>query len=163
MIEDINLNYAETIKDAYIECGIEYNKPYPYTEETLKLFKKPEQLEKRRRDKLFSSILGFTQTYYSIKEYLCKEYPQKKRIIEDFFSEKTIGLIARKDISNDLKHNPVNDLIFKFGVVGKETIREPKKVIHKTNYKRTWFYADLDSVELCNRLHNELMDFLKQF
>jgi hypothetical protein len=161
-LDDLNNCYSETLKDSYIECGIEYNKKYPYNQETLDLIKQPEILNELRKDKLFCSILNFTQTYYSIKEYLRKEYPQNKKNIENFFSEKSLGIITRKGISNDLKHNPQNDIVYKFGVVGKEKIIEPGKITEVTHFKHTWFYAGLDSVDLCNNLYIDLIKFIEE-
>lgn len=161
-IEELNNWYNETQHDSFLECGIEYNKKYPYNEETLELFKKPELLDELKKDKLFCSILNFTQTYYSIKEYLCKEYPLKKKIIEDFYSDKSLGIVKRKGISNDLKHNPQNDIVFKFGVVGREKRIEPGKTVEITHYKNTWFYAGIDSVDLCNNLCAELLEFIQE-
>ena len=120
------------------------------------MFRKHEKLRKTREDKLFICVFNFTQAFYSIKEYLRKEYPQKSRLVEDFFSKVNIGFIARKDISNDLKHNPDKDLRFGLGEVNKEITREANKKIIRTQYRRSWFYSGIDSVEHCNRLFQDL-------
>jgi hypothetical protein len=160
-ISDINLYYKESLKDPVIECGMEYNKQYPYNEETINRLNNQENLQKAQADKLYCRIFNFTQTYYSIKEYLRKLYPQHKSIIEDFFSNDKIGLISRKDICNDLKHKPEKDLKYKTNLVREVTKSETKMQILITNFGKTWFYDKVDSVALCNDLYNELLMFLE--
>lgn len=161
-IEDINSNYEATLKDAYLECGIEYGKSYPYNDETFKLMRKVDELEMFRRDRLFSAILNFTQTLYSLKEYLRKVYPQKKDNIEAFFSNNELKVIARKDISNDLKHNPDKDLKYGIDIVGREIVIENNKQVEKIELKRTWFYSGIDSVDLCNHLFKDTLEFVEK-
>lgn len=160
-LEDINTCYDNTLKDTFLEVGIEIDKPYILNYETYKLFNKERELRKLYKDKLFSSILNFTQTYYSLKEYLRKEFPQKKDIIEDFFSNKKVNLIARKDICNDLKHNPEKDLKYGLEEVNRETIKEPKQIKINIEFRRTWFYSGIDSVEHCNTLFKDLLKFIE--
>jgi hypothetical protein len=160
-IDDINHSYDNTLKDTFLEVGLEYHKQYPANDETYRLFNKEQELRSLYKDKLFSSIFNFTQTYYSIKEYLVKEFPQKKEIIEDFFSNEKIGLLTRKAICNDLKHDPKKDLKYEFGEVSKQTFTEPGQVVIKIEFRRTWFYSGIDSVEHCNVLYKELKRFIE--
>ncbi len=160
-IDAVNECNNDTLKDTVLECGIGYHKKYPYNEETINLFNKHEALQKHREEKLFSSILNFTQTFYSIKEYLVKEYPSKEVIIENFFSNEKVKMKSRKEISNDLKHNPEKDLKFGIGEVSREIILEPKKRIEKINMRKTWFYSGIDAVEYCNILFRELLELIE--
>lgn len=136
-LNDINDCYDNSLKDTFLEVGIEYHKQYALDDETYKLLDKEQKLRKLHEDKLFSSIFSFTQTYYSIKEYLRKEFPQNKEIIEEFYSNEKSGLIARKDICNDLKHNPEKDLKYGFGQVSRETFTEPKQVVINIKFRST--------------------------
>src|ERR1035437_7637780 len=84
-INDINLFYNDSLRDPYTDCRIEYIKPYPLNDETLNLE------HKIREYKLYCRIFNFTQTYYSIYQYLRGKYSkkvdlQRNKIIEDFFS-----------------------------------------------------------------------------
>jgi hypothetical protein len=160
-LEQLNLAYNETTRDAVIDSGIEYGKKYPYNAETLNILRKRDELQKSREDKLFFTVFNFTQVYYSLKEYLRKEYPARKEKIEIFYSSRPLGFAGRKEISNDLKHNPSNDLRYGFGQVGEEEkVREGSKLIIRMKYKHTWFYYGIDSVEYCNNLYKELMEFI---
>lgn len=160
-MDTVNEYYNDTLKDTVLECGIEYHKKYPYNDETINLFNKHKALQKHREEKLFSSIFNFTQTFYSIKEYLVKEYPSKKSITENFFSNEKVNMKSRKEISNDLKHSPDKDLKFGIGEVSREIILEPKKRIEKINMRKTWFYSGIDAVEYCNILFRELLEFIE--
>jgi hypothetical protein len=160
-LDHLNSAYADTTRDSVVDTGIEYGKEYPYNDETRELFKKHEDLKKSREEILFFTIFNFTQVYYSIKEYLKKEYPSQKEKIEAFFSDRPLGFMARKDISNDLKHNPSNDIQYKIGQIAKtEKFREGTSLIIRTNYRETWFYYGIDSVEYCNHLYKELSEFM---
>lgn len=162
-LDRLNLAYEESRRDSFTDVGMEYNKQYPYNE-AQKLIKKQEELKKSREDVLFFTILNFTQVFYSIKEYLRMEYPSKKDKIENFFSNKPVGFEfkARKDISNDLKHNPANDLKYGFGQIGKtETKIEGSTMFITTRSRETWFYYELDSVEHCNNLYNDVIQFME--
>lgn len=161
-IDDVNNCYQKTLKDTYIECGIEYNKSYPLNEETYNRLNKQKELKQFQEDKLYTSIFNFTQTYYSIKEFLRKKFPQKKKVIEDFFSNEKVGQIARKNICNDLKHNPEKDLKYGIGEVSRETRKEPGKQMTRITFRETWFYAGIDSVEHCNKLFYELLSFIEE-
>ncbi len=160
-LDDINDCYDNSLKDTFLEVGLGYHKQYPLNEETYRLFNKEQELKKLLEDKLFSSVFNFTQTYYSIKEYLREEFPEMKQIIEDFFSNEKIGLIARKDICNDLKHNPEKDLMYGLGEVRKVSFTEPEQVAINIEFRRTWFYSGIDSVEHCNLLFKELKTFIE--
>jgi hypothetical protein len=160
-LDQLNSAYLETIRDSVTDTGIEYHKQYPYNDETRAMFKKHEDLKKSREEILFFTIFNFTQVYYSVKEYLKKEDPSQKDKIETFFCDRPLGFKARKDISNDLKHNPSNDLTYAFGQVGPtETTREGSSLVIRTNYRETWFYYGVDSVDYCNRLYKELIEFV---
>lgn len=160
-IDAVNLSYKDSIRDYIIDSGLEYHKSYPFPDKnTLELLKNSDELKQLREDKLFDSIFNFSQIFYSIKEYLRKEYPQSKQLIEDFFSNEKIGTVTRTKISNDLKHNPDKDLIYGVGKVKEETIQESKKTIYKMYYRQTYFYSGIDSVELCNSLYCDLMKFI---
>lgn len=162
-LDQLNAAYAETTRDSVVDTGFEYGKQYPYNDETRALIKMHEDLKKSREDILFFTIFNFTQVYYSIKEYLRKEYPTQKERIEQFFSDRPLGFKARKDISNDLKHNPSNDLQYGIGKIGKdETFMDGKKLIVRTNYKETWFYYGVDSVEYCNHLYTQLIELMNK-
>jgi hypothetical protein len=157
--------YTETFFDAYADVGMDYTKTYQYNEESIKMFNQlsseAEKLEIERYEKLYGEIFNFTQTFFSFKEYLKKIYPQHFQIIEDFFSNEKREGIARKDICNDLKHNPENDLEYKRDYP-ETTILPNKKEYRFYNHKRWVYKKDIYSVEYCNILYNELLDFLKK-
>jgi hypothetical protein len=159
-LDELNEAYNLTTRDVVTETGMEYGKQYPYNEETLSIIRQQNKLKKEREERLHFKILNFTQVFYSIKEFLKKGYPEKKQKVEDFFSDTELGNKARKDISNDLKHNPENDLKYGFGQVGKEEIRDGTKRIKKIYFKHSWFYRGIDSVEYCNNLYKELSNFI---
>jgi hypothetical protein len=159
-LDELNESYNLTARDVVIETGMEYGKQYPYNEETLAIIRKQDELKKMREERLHFTILNFTQVFYSVKEYLKKGYPEKKQKVEDFFSNNELGIKARKDISNDLKHNPQNDIKYGFGQVGKEETKDGTKRITKIYFKHTWFYNGIDSVEYCNNLYKEFSRFI---
>jgi hypothetical protein len=159
-LDQINTFYEETLRDVVSDSGMEYGKKYPLNSQTIELFNYQDKLQKSREEKLFFSIFNFTQIYYSIKDYLKKEFPERKDKIEGFYSTKLLGLKARKDISNDLKHNPENDLKYDFRFVDRQHYIEGRTKHIKLNLKNSWFYHDIDSVEYCNKLYKELLDFL---
>jgi hypothetical protein len=162
-INEINSRKEDTKIDTLLECGLEYNKNYPFRDENfLKLYNGSEKLKQLRIDKLYESIWNFTQTYYSLKEHINKSYPHLKNETENFFSnDKIFDLMSRKDICNDLKHNPQKDLVHCTGIIKKETIKEPTKIQYISYFETTWFYGKRDSIELCNKLYNDLINFLK--
>jgi len=164
-LDQLNSAYDETTRDSVTDAGLEYGVEYPYNDDTFDMLDKPDKLRKSREDVIFFTILNFTQVFYSVKEYLKKEYPLKKSEIENFFSSRHLNLKARKEISNDLKHNPSADLKYQSGQIGKEeTKREGTTVTTTVNYRRTWFYYGIDSVDYCNNLYSDLIDFLtKEF
>ncbi len=160
-LEKLNEAYSVYKRDAFIDVGVDIRISYSDNEETRALLKKPQQLIKERQDFLFHTIFNFTQTYYSIKEYLKKEFPSKTKDIENFFSDESFRLKKRKDLSNDLKHNPNKDLQFEFGQTDVKLIRNDSDFTLKTNYEEAWFYDGNESVEYCNSLYKDLMIFLE--
>jgi len=159
-LDQINTFYEETLRDVVSDTGMEYGKKYPLNSQTIELLNNQKKLQKSREDKLFFSVFNFTQVYYSIKDYLKKEFPDRKDKIEGFFSSRIVGLKARKDISNDLKHNPENDLKYDTRLVDKQEYIEGRTKHVKFNLKNSWFYYDIDAVEYCNKLYKELLDFI---
>lgn len=158
-LERLNSAYEETKSDYVIDSGISYSKNYPYNQETRKLIKAAEKLKTDREETLFHHIFNFTQTLYSIKEYLKQEYPTNKVDIEKFFSEEKIKDISRKEIANDLKHNPSKDLKYDLKQVDEQTYIEGKSIKTEISMNRSWFYGELDSVDHCNKLFKELTNF----
>ena len=113
-IDEIKECYDATLRDTYLDVGLEYNKKYPYPDDgTLNLIKKAEELKKLRELKLYTSIFNFTQIFYSVKEFLLADFPQYKIDIENFFSNEKVSGLSRTRISNDLKHNSKKDLEYK--------------------------------------------------
>ena len=161
-LNEIDLAYNDLLKDYVLEVGIEYDTTYPDNKETHLLFKKAKDLYQLRKDKLFSAVFSFTQTFYSLKEYLIAQSPEKEVTIENFFSNEKKNSISRKSISNDLKHNPSEDLKFDARVVKTEIIKEPGKETHISYMRHSWFYGKIETVEYCRELYNELLDFMKQ-
>ena len=153
-IDELNEGYVGSLKDTNIEYGLEYDKKYPYNEEICNLFNKAKELKDIREEKVHHRIFYFTQTYYSLKEYLKDAYPDKKKIIEDFF-------YLRKDICNVLKHNPENHLIYGLGKIGNEVVIENEKRIEKKYYKLAWFYKGKETIEYCNLLYSDLLTFIE--
>ena len=111
--DDMILIYKETLKDPFIEAGFEYNKKYPYNEETIKFqnekVSEQERLIQLQVERLYGRIFNFVQTYNSIKGILIGIYPKEKKIIEKFYEEKN-GFISREEMGNKLKHDPNKDL-----------------------------------------------------
>lgn len=165
-INDINLYYNDTLRDPFIEYGLEYHKKYTITDEFRKLLQEFENIQRIREEKLYCRIFNFTQTYSAVKANLCNLYTkevdlQHYKIIEDFFSNDKIAGIARKKISNELKHNSQKDLIYKTKIVKDEIVSQSGKQIIITNHYKTWFYDGIDTVEHYNTLYNELLEFLE--
>lgn len=120
-----------------------------------------------REDKLYCRIFNFTQTYYSVYQYLRGKYSknldlQRNKIIEDFFSNEKKRGINRIEICNELKHNPKKDLEYKTHLSKEEIVSNSTRQIIYTNRGQTWFYEHIDSVALCNDLYNELLIFLEK-
>jgi hypothetical protein len=166
-ITDINLFYNDSLRDPYIDCGIEYNKPYQLNDETLNLEHKIQELKNLREDKLYSRIFNFTQTYYSIYQYLKGKYtkrvdPQRNKIIEDFFTNEKKRKINRIEICNGLKHNPKKDLEYKTHLAKEEIVSQSQRQIIYANRGQTWFYEHIDSVALCRDLYSELVMFIEK-
>jgi len=160
-LDGLNDAYEQTKRDPILDSGLNYNTKYPYNDKTRKLFRSAENLKRDREEILFHHIFNFTQTLFSIKDYLKKEVPEIKQDVENFFSNDKINNITRKTISNDLKHNPQMDLKYDFREVGNKTYIDGKTLKTEITMKQSWFYADLDSVEYCNKLYEELIDFMK--
>lgn len=166
-INDINLYYADTLKDPFIEHGMEYHKKYTVTDEFRKLVQECDNIQRTREEKLYCRIFNFTQTYYSIYKYLTGKYTKKidsqqNKIIEDYFAIDKKAGIVRTEISNALKHNPKKDLIYKTKMVKDEMVSQSGKQIIITNHYKTWFYDGIDTVEHYNALYNELLEFLNK-
>jgi hypothetical protein len=165
-INDINLFYKDSLRDAYIDCGIEYNKQYPLNDETLNRERKIHELKKLREDKLYCRVFNFTQTYYAIYQFLTGKYSKKvnlqsNKIIEDYFSKDKRSGMTRIEICNGLKHNPKKDLKYKIHITKQEIASKTTRQIIYTNRGPTWFYENVDSVGHCNTLYKELLIFLK--
>lgn len=158
-LEDINVCRDNLLIDTYAACGLEYDKTYSI-DDINKIYEAEKELKKKLKDRLFTSIFNFTQTYYSIKEYLVKEYSYKKTNIENFFSNAQNRSTPRKSICNDLKHIPENDLKFEARELDKKSYIEGNTHFIKIEFRETWFYQKLDSVEHCNNLYNDLIEFL---
>ena len=163
-IDDINLIYKDTIKDPYIEAGFEYGKKYPYNEETLKLqnekISEQERLIQIQVNKLYGRIFNFTQTYNSFKGLLIGIYPEKKRTIEKFYTEKN-GFISREEMGNKLKHDPKKDLEY-YSIIEKITVNEKNGMTYSINSpEKTWYYDYLNSVVICGNFFRDLKTFLE--
>lgn len=160
-LKNIDQYYNDIAKDHYIDAGIDYTMEYPDNDETHAMFKRAEDLYQLRKDKLFTEIFSFSQTFCSLKDYLNGYAPSKKSLIENFFSNEKINLLSRKQMANDLKHNPKKDLVFDIRVVKKETIKEPGKITHISYIKHSWFYDKIEAVEYCHQLYVDLIIFMK--
>jgi hypothetical protein len=163
-IEDIEESYNDTLRDAYVDSGMEYNKPEPYNEVTIRctneLLSKGKELKEQREEKLFDSLFNFSQTFLSLKDYLRKTYPERDTTIEGFFSNEMFDGIARKKIGIDLKHNPSDDLELRKRAT--ETKLSPNKRIVTIYNQKKWYYGNKDSVKYCHKLYKELMTFIKE-
>lgn len=160
-MNEIDLAYQDLIKDYVQEVGIVYDTWYPENGETENLFNKAEELYQLRKDKLYTAVFNFTQTFYALKECLLSQSPNEKDKIENFFSNEKKKSISRKDIANDLKHDPIKDLKFDSRVVKMEIIKEPNKETHISYMRRSWFYGEHETVEYCRELYNDLLNFMK--
>jgi hypothetical protein len=158
-LEDINVCRDNLFIDTYAACGLEYDKSYS-VDDMNKIYESEKELKKKLEDRLFTSIFNFTQTYYSIKEYLVKEYLNKKTSVENFFSNAQNRSNPRKNICNDLKHNPKNDLKFETRELEKKSYIEGNTHYIKIEFRETLFYDNVDSVEFCNALYNDLIAFI---
>lgn len=161
-LEQIHIAYKQSTRYALLDVGLEYNVKYEHNEWSRKKYQEYLTLVMTREYVLFTCILNFTQCYYMIKEYLKKLFPQYFKQVEEFFSEPEKENLARKLMSNDLKHNPDNDIQYGFRVVGRETTIYSNKVVHTTNMKHSWFYKDIETVQYCTQLYNELLQFVEQ-
>lgn len=161
-MNEINLAYKDLTRDYILDSGIEYDKQYPDNKESQVLFQKAEDLFQSRKDKLFTAVFNFTQTFFSLKEYLIAQSPDRKNEIEDFFSNEKKNSISRKSISNDLKHNPNEDLKFDARVVKTEIKNEPGRTTHISYMRHSWFYGKFETVEYCQKLYKDLGIFMKQ-
>ncbi len=161
-LNEVDKFYTDLKMDYIKDTGIDYNTWYPDNEETRILFKRADDLYSLRKDQLFTAIFNFSQTFYSLKEYLIVYDPIKEGLIEDFFSNEKTDMLSRKQIANDLKHDPNNDLIFDSRVVKNEIIKEPGKITHISYLSHSWFYRNLETVEYCQRLYKELLTFLEK-
>lgn len=163
----LNLDEVDKCKDDlkrdYIkDVGLEYDIWYPDNEESQALFREGEDLYELRKDHLFKTVFNFSQNFYSLKEYLIEYEPKKVGVIEDFFSNENNDQLSRKQISNDLKHNPNNDLEFDSRIVKKESIIEHHKTTHISYIGHSWFYGKVETVEYCHKLYAELIQFLEK-
>jgi hypothetical protein len=153
--------YAHSRKDSLLEVGLNYEKTYDDNEEFQRLDKAYQDLVIYKENVLFTCVLNFSQSYYTIKEFIKNTYPHKTKVVEEFFSTPTKNNISRKKISNDLKHNPENDIKYDFKEVKRETKYSYRKVNHIIYMKQSWFYGEFESVEYCQQLYKELIGFLK--
>lgn len=159
--DELNKAHQDTQHDSVLDSGIAYKTNYPYNSETKKKIKQEKALKLEREEKLFFHIFNFSQTIYSIKEYLREEFPDKKTTIEDFFSNEKINEKSRKDISNGLKHVPSKDIVYKFDQTGEKTWVDGRTLKHEIYMKHSWFYEGVDSVEYCNKIYLDTLSFLE--
>ena len=161
-LNEIDTAFKETKRDVFLELGFEYNIPYPETPQNRALHKKMDSIKRERQEVLYYRIFCFSQVIYSLKEYLKKLYPEKKKIIESFFSDQIEGAIPIKDIANDLKHNPEKDMRFGFVVKNKKTETVDRKIITTINYNFNWHYEGLDSIDYCKSIYKEIYKFIRE-
>lgn len=161
-LREVNRAYEASTRDAFLDAGLEYNKEYKddvwYRQKEFEY----QMLQRVRNLELFTAILNFTQSFYSLKDYLKKSFPQFKNKIEEFFSRENNSMKSRKSISNDLKHNPKNDVEYRFEKTGHETVHTPGKILSTTYMKHSWFYGNNESVEHCSLLFSDLLSFLNE-
>ena len=162
-LDELNAAYEKTQRDYIMDSGLSYSKKYLYNEETQNLIRIAEKLKTDREECLFHHLFNFTQTVYSIKEYLKEEYNAGKGDIEKFFSEEKIRNHTRTRLANDLKHNPGKDLKYDFKQVDERTYIEGRTIKTEISMKRSWFYGELDSVDSCNKLFDEITNFILVF
>lgn len=159
-LEKIDLAYQATLFDVDTEAGLEFGRLHPYNDEYIAKEKLKNQIISKRRQALYSEVFIFSQFFYSLKEYLKFFFPNKKSLIEDFFSnEKTHGF-SRKDLCNFLKHEPSRDMRFKRIKIGESTVVEGNCKRTTMYLKNTWEFQGWDSIELCHAFYNDLLIFL---
>jgi|GEM_PF-3070064 len=160
-LKEIEDAFRELKKDAFLEMGFEYDTPIPETPENRELHKKVDLIRRKREDILYYRIFCFTQVAFSLKDYLKKIYPLKKEEVESFFSDQIDGAIPKKDIANDLKHNPKNDMKFGFVAKSKETEIVNRSKITTIKYDFNWNYRGLDTVDHCKTLFQQIHQFVR--
>lgn len=160
--KEIREAYEESKIDAYSEFGIEYEKPYVLVPGEVSIFKKADELAKRRKDVLFYRIFCFTQVFYSLKDYISKLYPEKKVRVESFFNEKDKSQFIRKRLANDLKHNPSKDI--RFGFTEKRRERKSVNGHHQETivFDWSWNWNNLDTIDYCEDLLLQMDKFIHQ-
>lgn len=161
-LQKIESLYLKTLDDVYLEFGFKYGVKYAFNQEYLEKWQLMRIHKKQKEQNLYYEIFSFSQLYYSTKEYLKKYFPEKSKLIENFYSNEKIHGFSRKDLSNDLKHNPNKDM--KFRRVKYMEEKEVTGKLHKTTmyFKNTWEYQGMDSIILCESLYKELDSFLKK-
>ena len=160
-MDEIEIAYNATLINPYLELGFENDKSYSLTPQNRALFKKADLLKGKREEVLYYRIFCFSQVVYSLKDYLNKIYPEKKAIIESFFSDKPEGGVSRKQLSNDLKHNPSKDMKFGFIEKGRKTELINRSKITTINYNFNWHYEGFDSIDHCKSIYKEILLFLR--
>ncbi|HCB44968.1 MAG TPA: hypothetical protein DEP37_00920 [Algoriphagus sp.] len=160
-LDEIDIAFRETKKDAFLEIGFKYDVPYPETSQNRALHKKVDLIRREREDILYYRIFCFTQVVYSLKDYLKKIYPLKKREIESFFSDQIDGSIPKKGLANDLKHNPDKDLKFGFVEKSKKTEIVNRSKITTINFNFNWKYQGLDTIDHCKTVFKEIHQFVR--
>lgn len=160
-LKEIEDAFCELKKDAFLEMGFEYDTPIPETPQNRALHKKVDLIRMEREDILYYRIFCFTQVAYSLKDYLKKIYPLKKLEIESFFSDQIDGAIPKKDIANDLKHNPKNDMKFGFVEKSKKTEIVNRSKITTINFNFNWNYQGLDTIDHCKTVFKEIHQFVR--
>lgn len=162
-LEQLHIAYKQTTRDSLLDVGLEYGVKYMVNDESAnKKYQEYLALDKTRQYVLFTYILNFTQCYYMMKDYLRRLFPQYNKQVEQFFSDQVKGNLERKSMSNDLKHNPANDIQFGFREVGRETKTYSDETVYTTYMKHSWFYQGKETVQYCTQLYNELLEFIQQ-
>tara|TARA_R110002020_G_C16159563_1_gene763285 strand:+ start:460 stop:1011 length:552 start_codon:yes stop_codon:yes gene_type:complete len=161
-LNEIDTAFQETKRDTFLELGFEYNIPYPETSQNKALYKKMDSIIRERQEILYYRIFCFSQVIYSLKEYLKKLLPEKKKKIESFFSDQIDGAIPIKDLANDLKHNPDKDMKFGFVVKSKKTEIVDRKIINTINYNFNWHYEGMDSLDYCKSIYKDIYKFIRE-
>jgi hypothetical protein len=160
-LDQLKIANEQTKRDSFLDVGLEYGVKYEDNEWYHEKEKSYQILKREREYIFFTYIVNFTQCYYMIKEYINKLYPQYKDEVERFFSNPDNLNLPRKSISNDLKHKPQFDIEYDLKEVHRETTREGNKIVHKSYVKHSWFYKNLETVEYCTRLFDELENFIE--
>lgn len=70
--------------------------------------------------------------------------------------------IPRKQIANDMKHNPKKDIIYDFKKTGEVINHSGNRTEHITYMKHSFFYGEHESVEYCAKLYKELIAFVNE-